>query len=96
MRVQASHGDQGPQLPLTKGSEKKTGINSFLAMSNKKICKNAHRMARLTGARRFLTLLGLPALSLADLASKLRGGGVAEADAGYDACTTCYRAGGPG
>jgi len=51
---------------------------------------------RLTGARRFLTLLGLPALSLTVLASELRGGGVAEADPGYETSTTGDGAGRPG
>ena len=45
-------------------------------------------MVGLTGARRLLTLLGLPAFSLALFTSKLRGGGVAEADTGDDTGTT--------
>lgn len=45
-------------------------------------------MLRFTRAWRLLTLLSLPALSLTVLASKLRGGGVAEADTGDDTSTT--------
>lgn len=45
-------------------------------------------MMGLTGARRLLTLLSLPAVSFTVLASKLRGGGVAEADTGDDTSTT--------
>lgn len=47
-----------------------------------------YQMVGLTGARRLLTLLGLPAFSLTFLASKLRGGGVAEADTGDNTSTT--------
>lgn len=51
-----------------------------------------YQMVGLTGAWRLLTLLGLPALSLTVLASKLGGGGVAEADTGDDTSTTGDRA----
>lgn len=46
-----------------------------------------YQMVGLTRARRLLTVLGLPALSLTVLASKLRGGGVTEADTGDDTST---------
>lgn len=53
----------------------------------------SEEMVGLTRARRLLTLLCLPALSLTVLASELGGGGVAEADTGYDTSTTGDRAG---
>ncbi len=97
VRVQVSHGDQGPQLPLTKADKKKTWFISILAVYNTQMQPGSkHLMVGLTWARRLLTLLGLPALSLTVLASKLRGGGVAEADTGDDTSTTGDWAGWPG
>lgn len=51
-----------------------------------------YQMVGLTGARRLLTILGLPTLSFTVLASKLGGGGVAEADTGDDTSTASDRA----
>lgn len=95
VRLQVSHGDHGPQLPLTteKISRKHDKFISLLCVVS---VPYSEQMVGLTGALRFLTLLSLPALSLTLLASKLRDGGVAEADTGYDTSTTGDRAGRPG
>lgn len=90
VRVHVSHGDQGPQLPLTADNKEKTLISFY-----DPYCIS-HLMVgwpELTRARRLLTLLSLSTLSYTAFASKLGGGGVTQTDTGDDTSTTGDRAG---